>query len=394
MEENGRLIAANNLLKTKRDELIAENGRLTTARDQLGERLAAVTNELNALRAELGTLTPADVRLAAAESDSLRTEAERLRDEHAQLCRELSERAHQSVLLKQSEDALKAARSQVDLLTAQFQERETSLDSSRARVDAVTAQVQERENLLDAARAQLDALTAQIRERETELDKARAEVDRLTTQLHEGQAEVDHFRAETKQSLQEREAASEKITALETLVAERERTERELQDQLRTQAESHELAAGRVKEMHDQSVEALDTKLAILANQHAMLQQDHRATTESAEQLRIRNEELVSAQERLAAEYQSMLDCERTTQQRLTDELSEVRARLDENTRLAAQSASTSDPVEGCSDSESGDDGAFAQVEDLKRKLVQAEQINRDMSEILGGMGIRYRVSG
>ena len=155
LDEHGRLTAEHGQLQAKYDQLEAENGRHSTAQNQLSEQLSRVTDELNTIRAELGILAPAGVRSLAEQRESLRTEVQRLRDEHRstqELCKQFQDRefelteAHKR-LETSSQSMLDAERTKQAELAEQVMElRASSAENARLAEQLIAAnsrQVQE-----------------------------------------------------------------------------------------------------------------------------------------------------------------------------------------------------------------------------------------------------------
>ena len=181
LDEHGRLTAEHGQLQAKYDQLEAENGRHSTAQNQLSEQLSRVTDELNTIRAELGILAPAGVRSLAEQRESLRTEVQRLRDEHRstqELCKQFQDRefelteAHKR-LETSSQSMLDAERTKQAELAEQVMElRASSAENARLAEQLIAAnsrQVQERsvaDTELKAARAQVQELNSLLSESE------------------------------------------------------------------------------------------------------------------------------------------------------------------------------------------------------------------------------------
>ncbi len=88
-----------------------------------------------------------------------------------------------------------------------------------------------------------------------------------------------------------------------------------------------------------------------------------------------------------------MLDGEQIKQNKLAEELVELRANSEETARLAEQLISANKTLsEARPAPDRGLEAAYAQIEELKQLLSDSERLNHDMAEILANLGLRFNI--
>jgi hypothetical protein len=103
-----------------------------------------------------------------------------------------------------------------------------------------------------------------------------------------------------------------------------------------------------------------------------------------------RNQELIEAQARLKADFESVLKTQGLQPAQPAEPHPEPRADSRETTQRADQPESENRYLAAESEAQA----ARAEVEDLRRQLDESERAKSEMAAILSGMGIRVRMPG
>jgi len=394
-----QLDAKHNGLKSELERLKTDNERIKTGDDllkteyaRLSEHTDRLTTELDTIRACLDTISPEEVRPLAEERESLTAEVKRLRVEIDSLLAERPARAHLTAELAHRDGELKAARAERDLLTKQIAQRDNELKAARAERDLLTKQIAQRDNELKAARAERDLLTEQIAQRDKDLNGARAERDLLTKQISQGDDDLEAARIEQGRLSIERKNVLKEVEQLRSALEGRDQAMRSATESLIAEVEGLRQALGLAEQTHRDDRDQLSAELTALGARHRQLQDQHEAAEQSSREYQDRNQELMEAHARLKSDYGSLLDSGRLQQERWTEQLRELRAHSDETARLAAPAPSEKlTPASSRPNADGELQAARDEVANLKRQLDESERFNRQISDVLGGIGINYK---
>jgi chromosome segregation ATPase len=387
--EHAQLLTAHGQLQSTLDRVEAEHQRLKAADHELEEKLKRVTNQLNEIRTDLGPIAPGDVRSLAQERESLRADVDRLQIENRDIRAEQAARAHLPAELQRSSVELEAVRGELELHRQQLEERDLALDAAHAETDRLKVgnqHLNEEIKALQSSLAERDRLRVDnqhLIEEINSLQATQVERDRLKV---ENQNAIEEIRA-LQATLAERDRLSvekenliKEIEALHATMSERDRSWNEQRDELRAQIETHRSALIRAENFHREAIERF--------------QEEHRSTEVRYKHGEDRILELSEAHERLKADYRSMLEAEQAKQNKLSTELSELRANSEESARLAEQLiAANKSLTESRSTPDRELEAAHAQIEVLKQRLIESERVNNDLSETLASLGVRFNVS-
>jgi chromosome segregation ATPase len=313
-------------LQAANDQLRDEHERLKTEHDLLVADFNRVTVELEAIRVDLGDIAPGEVRVWAQERVSLLVEVERLRDE---------------IL---------------------------GLRSQPAAGDPLAGESERPEAHLNAVRDEQSLLQDQLNQRDHDIVAAHGECDRLRV---------------------ERDHAFDEAARLESALAERERAMSQENERLGAEAEKLRDSLELAERSHGHELAQLEAELAGLAEQYRKLEAEFQSTTKLCTMHEQRNQELVEAQSRLNARFESMFNAVRFPLPEPPGPWAE--APVDPTS--TAPEGSVPDSQQTSNGADAALDAARAEVENLRRRLHELEQVKHDMSQILNGLGIRFRVS-
>jgi hypothetical protein len=158
LDQLAQIIAGGNAARLSHDRLQAEYYELSADRDGLVARLKSVTELLDAMRADLGTIAPGEVMSLASERDELRARAERLRDENRELARRL----------EQSDAEIQTARHEHDQERVQIALLRDELAAAKAELDRANGERQAAMWLCQELQVQNDELVKAQSQRESE----------------------------------------------------------------------------------------------------------------------------------------------------------------------------------------------------------------------------------
>ena len=166
-----RLRAEHEQLDVAHNLLMADHEQLKTEYDRLSDDLHRATTDLDALRAALGTISPAEVRSLAEQRESLGAEVDRFRDElqalraeqtaRDQLAAELEQRVAELDLANQTHQA---ERDRQCALLAALGERHRALEEQHQSVEELCEQYQDRNQELFEAKERLEVENHRLRE--------------------------------------------------------------------------------------------------------------------------------------------------------------------------------------------------------------------------------------
>jgi DNA repair exonuclease SbcCD ATPase subunit len=409
LEEHGRLKAAYAQLQSQHDQLAVESTRLATAKNELGEQLnkelGRVKTAFALLQSQHDQLAVENTRLATAKNELgeqlneelgrvktafalLQSQHDKLAVENTRLATAKNELAEH---LNEELGRLKAVYAQVQSQHDQLQVENTRLATAK---NQLGEQLSGATNELSAIRAELGGLApAEVRSLAEERETIRTEVQRLRDENRHLSIDLDTARSERLDLTREQQTATDEINALQTALAERDSALRYQSDQLGAQVESHRQAFDHARHAHGTMIESLEAQLAALGERFGRLDDEHRSTLELCKQFQARDIELTEAQQRLESVHQSVLDAERMKQAELAEQLMELRAGSEQEARLAEQLISASsrkDEERSPLDAELA--AARAQIEELNWLLAESERLNREMGEVLNGLGVRFNV--
>jgi uncharacterized coiled-coil DUF342 family protein len=158
LDQLAQIITGSNEIRLSHDRLQDEHNELLADRDGLVARLKSVTELLDAMRADLGTIAPAEVRSIASERDDLRARAQRLHDEN----RHLTQR------LEQTDALLHAARNERDQQSEQLALSRSELAAAKAELDRSSHERQAAKLFCEELERQNDKLVMAQARRESE----------------------------------------------------------------------------------------------------------------------------------------------------------------------------------------------------------------------------------
>jgi len=276
---------------------------------------------------------------------------------------------------------------------------ETAHESLRIQHDQLLA---DREQL-QAAHNQLDA----------EHNRLRTEHERLRTEHEQLRTEHEQLRTEYRQLCEQKDSLTMDLDTIRAglgtispaeirpLAEERDslRAEvRRLLDQISTfdnlgaEVDRLRRALNVAERTHHDDRDKLTAELAAVTEQHRQLQDRHASIEESCKQYQDRNHELIEAHDRLSSDYQSLLDSGRLRQEQWAEQLRELHAQSDQAARRADLSAPENlTPSSAHQTAAIELEAARVEVEDLKRRLRDLESLNREISDVLSGVGITYK---
>jgi hypothetical protein len=369
MGEHDRLVHEHRDLKSKYEVLEVENERLQAARRELEIQKQTAINEIEQLRK---TLAERDQALLD-QGDQYRTEidGERLAREHAgQAYRETLGRVEEEH--RSTEAARKRFQDQCLEMAAALEKLKSDyhvqLEAEQTKQDEVRQLAADRDSL----RAEVGRLSDQNRDLRAE-QMANAQ---LATELQRHVADLAATCGALDQLHTEKQTANDEIEELRKTLAERDQAMLEQSERHRTALEGERLARERVDQVFGESLRRV--------------REEHRFTEAARKHFQDECLEMGAALEKLRCDYQIRLEAEQMKQKALTDELLSLRAESDEATRLANQLfAMKTNPAEQNPAPNPDLEAARAQVEDLTQWLMICERVNRDMAEILRGLGIQ-----
>lgn len=270
--ENQRLRNEHNSLSTDRERASTESERLKAELDRqeleanrLRGALDRATTDLEAIRAQLGEISPAAVRPLFEERASLIAEIDRLRDEIQVFSDEQSARDRTAGERdRQREEVLIAARAELDRLTGLLAEREAELEEARAEPDRLNA---DRQRAVDEA------------------DQLRIERDRLRSDVENIRRSLDDLAQDHREELSRRDEQLREVAhARDSILAEG--------DQLRNESDGLRRALEDLEQRRRDELGRLDAELAGVAEQRRQLQERLEAAEQSCKELGARNQEL------------------------------------------------------------------------------------------------------
>ncbi len=395
LDQLAKLVTSYDELRSVHDHLQTQHIKVQTDRDEICNQLRYATDELSAIRTQLGAIAPADVQPVASERDALRVEVTRLRDDNQALFAERSKHEAQIAQLEKQALELDALRDERDALAAMIKSREVELHTVRADHDALAKELSSGSAALVAANTELCRLRQQLEQSENDLIAGRRERDETNHQLELCKNEFASIRADLARLNSEQQNASATIEQLKKTVAERDQLIAGERDQFRAELECNQEALASAEKMHRDERERLGTELAAQGAKYERLRDEHRSAEQLCAWLQTKNAESTAAHEQLVAEYQVQLESERAKQRQLADEILQVRANSAETDRAvqALISSTLNSPIAHPASPEELE-AARLQAEDLKRGLAESERVNRMLAESLDSMGIHINLPG
>jgi len=237
--------------------------------------------------------------------------------------------------LRDEINGLLAERPARALLAEQLGQRDAELDSARAERERLTKQIEQRDQDLRTARADRELLAKQIEQRDKDLKTARGECDLLTRQIEQAEVDLNAALVEQGRLSIERKTVAKEVEQLRSALEERDQAMRDAAASLRGEIEAH---AG------------------------------------------------------LKSDYQSLLDSGRVQQEQWAEQIRELRAQSEESARRAMVSPAEDLIPSSAQPALDGElEAARDQIADLKRQLDDLEHLNRELSDVLHGMGINYK---
>ena len=277
-------------------EASAASARADTATAQANEgvaRIAALEAELEAARGALA---------GERESSAAHVAEASARDEELQRVKRELEEARAE--LGQTRSQLGEARAELDQTRAQLGEARTELDQTRAQLGETHAQLDETRGQLDQTRAQLDETHMRVAAMESELSTQRetsaahsAQASAAQEALQRVSAELEQARAQLHATTEERnvaqgdlarvtqdaaaavaraDEAQQHATTLAQQLAEREKSEAAVRDELR----DHKIALQTAGAAKEEEIAGLQRRISAQAQSHAKAYDELRANAE------------------------------------------------------------------------------------------------------------------
>ncbi len=389
LDHLAKFVSSYDELRSAHDQLQTEHIRAKTERNDVHEQLKHATDELNTIRAELGTIAPADVQSLVCEREALSVEVRRIQDESQA---SLAERARHENLIAQLEKRileLVPIGEEKDALAARVKAHEVELHTLRADRDAVAETFRGECAALLAANTELCQLREHLEQTQTDLSTARQEREQTSHQLELCKNDFASLQADLARLNSEQQNALETIGRLTNTIAERDQTVFSQRDRFDAELESTRGALSSAEETLGAERERLTTELASLGVRYDQLRQEHRSAEVLCANLQSRNAELGAAQVRLASEYQSALEVERTKQQQLAEEITQLRLDAEQAARAATELMSTAvnSPIKRLFSAEESEAAGIT----VKDGLDNSERVDRMTSDSLASMGIHQR---
>jgi len=291
-------------------EASAASARADTATAQANEgvaRIAALEAELEAARGALAgerESSAAHVAEASARDEELQRVKRELEEARAELGQTRSQLGEARAELDQTRAQLGEARTELDQTRAQFGEARTELDQTRAQLGETHAQLDETRGQLDQTRAQLDETHMRVAAMESELSTQRetsaahsAQASAAQEALQRVSAELEQARAQLHATTEERnvaqgdlarvtqdaaaavaraDEAQQHATTLAQQLAEREKSEAAVRDELR----DHKIALQTAGAAKEEEIAGLQRRISAQAQSHAKAYDELRANAE------------------------------------------------------------------------------------------------------------------
>jgi chromosome segregation ATPase len=351
------------------DQLRAELDQSRAENNRLGGRIDSITGERDALRINLGTLSPDEIGSALKDRELLRSEVNRLAAEAQAFEAERSAAAKLADEVKQRNADLKTAHADLKTARGDLKTARADLAAGALERDSIAAKLKQHTDQLEETRATRDGLEGKLRERDDQLGEAHNERDRLRIDL-------EHAATESEQ--------------LRTRLGEHGKATREDTDRLVAELESLRETLKRDADTHRSELAQTNARYAELENRHREVQKQHADAEELCRAHESRNQELEAAKAVLESDFQATLATERSKQAQLAEELEKLRAASEKPPARAEQPAALdAEALAATSRMRAEIEAARAQVEEMKRRLADLEFANREMIAVLGGMGIR-----
>ena len=191
------------------------------------------------------------------------------------------------------------------------------------------------------------------------------------------EVENERLRAARLEFESQKQTAIDEIEEFRKTLAERDQALLDQSDQHRTEIGGERRARDRADQVFGESLRRVG--------------EEHRFTEAARKHFQDECVEMAATLEKLRSDYQIRLEAEQMKQKTLTDELLSLRSESEETTLLANQLiAMKMGPAEQNPAPNPELEAARAQVEELTQWLMICERVNRDMAEILSGLGIQF----
>ena len=223
MDQLAEYIACNDELRSAHDQLKIEHNEIRADRDRASALLSDTTNELNAIRAELGAIAAAEVQSLASERDRLSIEVLRLRNDIQALLTEQSNRGELIAQLERRVLEFGAIQENHDALNERFKLRETELMVVAGERDALEKKLSEECQALVVADSVVARLRQEIEQNVKDLSNVRQERELANQQLALCKNELCSVQTDLVRSTGEQQSSLEMIEQLTNTVGERDR---------------------------------------------------------------------------------------------------------------------------------------------------------------------------
>jgi chromosome segregation ATPase len=247
-------------------------------------------------------------------------------------------------------------------LAGDIAQKSAELEEAQVRCGSLEAKLERRGAALKHTRAGRAAVADQLKARDDELSAARAGQNRLESEL---------------------QSAREKLKRLQLAGSERDQVFQIENGRLTAELGALQQEIKRTRELHRDELARTNAAYSDLDEKHLRLRDQHEAAERSCKLHQDRISELIEEQTKLKSDFESTLAREQLTKSQLLEELQKLRAESDRGASRAEAS-----PPGDSSHLHAEIESARAQVDELKQRLVDLEEANREMAAVLGGMGI------
>ncbi len=293
--------------------------------------------ELTAIRTELGTIGAGDSASLAVEVEGLVNEIRTQRDQNKKFLDDITEAKCFIGRLEEKVAELLPLQEERGTLLESMKAKELSFISICAELDALKDNLREGKAALGERDAEIVRLGQQLAESESIASTAREACMEAQQRLDRSQGDVRDFGAEVVRLIDERTKALAMIEQLQRTSNEREHAIEVQVGLLYTELECSRAAFSSSEKVRQQEVAKLEAELSSLRDEHESLLETSQSEGALLSALHARIDELVAAQERIAAANSDQIASAEVERNKLASELRDHRAEYKETTRMAEQ---------------------------------------------------------
>ncbi|WP_250474791.1 DNA-binding protein [Caballeronia sp. GAFFF1] len=271
--------AAREAEASARDEALQRATReLDEARAKIDEnqtRMSALESELAAQREASAAASVAHEALqhATRELDEARASIDesqnRIAALESELMAEREARAQHSAAASTAQEALQQATRELDEARAQ-------INDSHARIAALESDLSRERETSAAQSAQASTAQEALQQATRELDEARARIDEITQEKHVAQSELARVTQEAAAAVARADEAQQHAASLTQQLAEREKSEAAMRDELR----DHKIALQTAGAAKEEEIAALQRRISAQAQTHSKAYDELRGNAE------------------------------------------------------------------------------------------------------------------